>query len=121
MIADVTRRASALSGKAVGEKFGDGEGVAHAVRSARAGAGPRRLQLTSAPANSPMPIHTSTRPGRIERPGQAEQQPARHIGRAGGQRRDGRMEIAATEQIAFAAVGGLAPGVKANGQHADEI
>ena len=56
-----------------------------------------------------------------QRARQAQQQPARHIGRSGRERGDRWRQVAPGEQVALAVGRRLAPGIDADGQHEDEI
>ena len=109
-----------LVGETIGEKFGDGEGVAIAfclLAQTRGNDDP--VDQRADKQADPDPHLYESR--RIKRARQAEQQPARHIGCSGRQRCHRRMEVPAPQQIAFATVGGFAPGVKSDGEHQDEI
>ena len=109
-----------LVGKTVGEEFGNGQGVAVIDRllpQARCDDDPVDQRANEQSDADPR----LDQPGSIERPWQAEQQPARHVRSPGRERGHRRMEVAAPEQVAFAVGSRLAPGVGADGQHEDEI
>ena len=92
MIADVTRSASALSGKRLARNSGMVRALPQlSVCSRRRGA--TTIQLTNAPTEQADADPHFDQSGGIERTRQTEQQPARHVGRPGRQGRNRRAEL----------------------------
>jgi hypothetical protein len=109
-----------LVGKTVGEEFGDGQRIAHLLgllAQARGDDDPVR-DRTHEQAD-PDPRFDQAR--RIERAGQAQQQPSAHVGSPRAQRRDRRMKIAPGQHVSLAGIGRSFPGEQADPDHQEEI